>query len=676
MAADSGDPDATWAAPPVEAEAARALATDGAAPYRTVAPGDRLGRYEVQAAIGEGGMATVFRARDPELRRDVAIKVLFPHLSRRREIVQRFQREARAAARLRHPAILQTFDVGGGEGGEPPYIVMELVQGRSLQEHQIERGPLLAELVACAGVVVAEALAVAHQAGVIHRDLKPANLLVTDDGRLLLADFGVARVELDESLATRTGAVLGTPAYMSPEQATGEDVDARSDVYSLGATLYHLATGAPPYAGSAMKVMSQLATPGALVTPQQRRAAVGRPLSNAILELMAHEPERRPASAREAAAALRPLTAGLAAGEAAVNPADELGAYFRDPDAYLAAAQPRVVTSLVERGRGARGAGKLAAAIAHADRASALAPDDEAVRALVRDVTSQQTSGRRWKVAAALMVPIAAAAALVIALRAGEPSPGERGEGGEGRGAATETTTIAETAELKVAVDAATQTRDAPHVAAIDIVPPPVSPGTRAGNGVTRAQNPAPRSPGSRSASSRGAAVASLSSPPSPGPTESPAPPSPLPIDPAPAKSSAVFAMDAWCELSIDGNSYGRADRNRPIALSVGKHSAECTQGPGLGTWRGEFDVPPASDAPLRVTGELRMEVAVTVDVTGTSVTLDGKPLANLQRLAVRNGRHHVIVRAGERELTSGWVSIPRVARCTLRDQPVLDCYP
>jgi serine/threonine-protein kinase len=274
------------------------------AAFRDVAAGDRLGRYELVEAIGEGGMAQVFRARDPELRRDVAIKVLFPHLSRRGEIVRRFQREARAAARLRHPAILQTYDVGGGEGGEPPYIVMELVRGTSLQEHAAASGPLLSELAACAGVVIAEALAVAHEAGVIHRDLKPANLLVSEDGRLLLADFGVAYVERDEgegaSLATRTGAVLGTPAYMSPEQASGEEVDARSDLYSLGATLYHLVTGAPPYAGSPMKVMSQLATPGALVPPVKRRPAVGRALSAAIVELMAHAAAARPASARAA----------------------------------------------------------------------------------------------------------------------------------------------------------------------------------------------------------------------------------------------------------------------------------------------------------------------------------------------------------------------------------------
>src|SRR5262249_35724079 len=181
--------------------------TPAAKKMRAVHVGDTLGRYELVEEIGEGGMATVFRARDKELRRDVAVKVLFPHLARRPEIVRRFHREARAAAGLEHPNILRIYDVGGGENEEPPYIVMELIRGRTLMAEIEQRGFILAEVAACVGALLADALAAAHAAGIIHRDIKPANVLIASGGRLLLADFGVARLETEDSLVTRTGAL-------------------------------------------------------------------------------------------------------------------------------------------------------------------------------------------------------------------------------------------------------------------------------------------------------------------------------------------------------------------------------------------------------------------------------------------------------------------------------------
>jgi Protein kinase domain len=690
--------------------------------FREVRAGERLGRYQVGEPIGEGGMAQVFRARDPELRRDVAIKVLFPHLSRRADVVRRFHREARAAARLRHPAILQTYDVGGGEDGEPPYIVMELVRGASLQEHPAAAEPVLSELVACAGAVIAEALAVAHEAGVIHRDLKPANLLVTDDGRLLLADFGVAHVELDESLATRTGTVLGTPAYMSPEQASGEAIDARSDLYSLGATLYHLATGALPYSGPPMKVMSQLATPGSLVAPQARRPSVGRPLSAAIVELMAHKPASRPATARAAAAMLRALAAPLGEAGAAVDPAQELAAYLRAPAAYLARQTPRVVAALVEESQRARAAGKLASAIALADRASVLAPEDEAVQRLVQEVTSRQPGWLSWRTGALALGLVGAVAAAVVwrmgreqegggaarvglgadagvALALGSAAAGDAGAGASaiearsGEGSADRGS--AATGSSSERVDAAA---GRPGGSAGEAWSPRAS-GSGAGAGAGSGSGSAAKrggagvasaapersgwagsaSPGRGEGSSKGAGSAGASgSEASPAPAAAGTAGTGATAEPAvvaaPAMASVTFAMDAWCELFIDGKSQGRADRAKAIALSAGSHAAECTQGPGLGRWRGELVLAPGEAR--QVSGELSLEVKVVIDVTGSAVAVNGKAFANQQRMTLRNGRHHVVVRQGARELASGWVSIPRVAACTLRDRPQLDCYP
>jgi serine/threonine-protein kinase len=165
---------------------------------RNVSTGDTLGRYELLDEIGEGGMATVYKARDQELRRDVAVKVLFGHLARRDDVVRRFHREARAAAGLEHANILRVYDVGGaGETNDPPYIVMELIRGHSLLAEIERRGPLLAEVVACLGAVLADALVVAHKAGIVHRDIKPANVMIGDGGRVLIAVFGVARLETE-----------------------------------------------------------------------------------------------------------------------------------------------------------------------------------------------------------------------------------------------------------------------------------------------------------------------------------------------------------------------------------------------------------------------------------------------------------------------------------------------
>jgi serine/threonine protein kinase len=169
-----------------DGDAAAATTDAGPAAPTPIGPGSELGRYLLGAELGSGGMATVYRARDRELRRDVAVKVLFPHLAKKAEVTRRFQREARAAAGLEHPNILRIYDVGGG-GDLPPFIVMELVRGGTLRELDRGRGAaFLAELVACVGALVCEALAVAHAAGIVHRDVKPGNVMIADDGRLLL----------------------------------------------------------------------------------------------------------------------------------------------------------------------------------------------------------------------------------------------------------------------------------------------------------------------------------------------------------------------------------------------------------------------------------------------------------------------------------------------------------
>jgi eukaryotic-like serine/threonine-protein kinase len=216
----------------------------------TLAPGTKLGDYEVQKLLGSGGMGEVYRARDLRLRRDVAIKVLPSVLSSDKERLRRFEQEAQAAAALNHPNILAVFQMGTYEGS--PYLVSELLEGETLRE-EIKRGPLPARKVIEQGVQIAHGLAAAHEKGIVHRDLKPENLFTTKDGRIKILDFGLAKLKQprpDRQHSSPTvggdtepGVVMGTAGYMSPEQVRGKPADHRTDIFAFGAILYEMLTG-------------------------------------------------------------------------------------------------------------------------------------------------------------------------------------------------------------------------------------------------------------------------------------------------------------------------------------------------------------------------------------------------------------------------------------------------
>lgn len=205
----------------------------------------RLGRYEIERLVGSGGMGVVFKAYDSELHRSVAIKMLAPHLSGSRSARERFAREARAAAAIVNDHVVPIHNVETEHA--TPYLVMQYIAGDSLQARLDRDGPLDVCEILRIGMQVAAGLAAAHAQGLIHRDVKPSNIMLDENvARALLTDFGLARTQ-NEACLTRSGFHPGTPHYMSPEQVRGEELDGRSDLFSLGCVLYALCTGHPPY---------------------------------------------------------------------------------------------------------------------------------------------------------------------------------------------------------------------------------------------------------------------------------------------------------------------------------------------------------------------------------------------------------------------------------------------
>src|SRR5829696_961564 len=207
------------------------------------------GRYRLESKLGSGGMSTVYLARDETLERWVAAKVLHREISDQPDQIERFRREARAVAQVSHPNVVAVIDAG--EDGGRPYIVFEYCEGETLKERIDRMGRLPLDEAAAYAIEVGRGPAAAHSHRLIHRHVKPQNVLFDADGRAKVTDFGIAR-ELESDGLTKTGRVLGTTDYVSPEQAMGHGVDARSDIYSLGVVLYEMLTGAPPFAAETL----------------------------------------------------------------------------------------------------------------------------------------------------------------------------------------------------------------------------------------------------------------------------------------------------------------------------------------------------------------------------------------------------------------------------------------
>ncbi len=270
------------------------------------------GRYRLTSLIAAGGMAQVWQATDEVLRRQVAVKLLHPHLAADATFVARFRHEAVAAARLAHPGIVSIFDTCSEDGAEA--IVMELVPGPTLRQRLDDPTPIDPWQAAGLAAQVAEALDAAHRAGLVHRDIKPANVLLCGDGRVKVADFGIAKAVAEADL-TQPGLMVGTAKYLAPEQVRGEPVDARTDIYSLGVVLYELLCGRPPFVADTDAATALARLQRDPLRPRQVRAGIPKSLEEIVCRAMARDPARRFDTAAELRAAL--LAAGATPSAAA-----------------------------------------------------------------------------------------------------------------------------------------------------------------------------------------------------------------------------------------------------------------------------------------------------------------------------------------------------------------------
>jgi serine/threonine-protein kinase len=253
-------------------------------------------RYELEQKIGEGGMARVYRGRDLRLNRSIAVKVLHSHYATDAGFLQRFHHEAQAAANLRHPNIVDVYDVG--QDGDIHYIVMEYVEGSDLKAVIARNGPLPIEQAVAIAEAVARALEAAHRIGLVHRDIKPQNIIVGPQGQVKITDFGIAKSNLSTAM-TDTGVTFGTADYISPEQARGQPATPRSDIYSLGVTLYEMLTGRLPFTGDsaigvAMQHVSTEPPPPRMYNPR-----IPPRLEALVLSALSKDPNDRPVTAQE-----------------------------------------------------------------------------------------------------------------------------------------------------------------------------------------------------------------------------------------------------------------------------------------------------------------------------------------------------------------------------------------
>jgi serine/threonine-protein kinase len=376
----------------------------------------QLAKYEVLEELGHGGMATVYRALDRRLGREVAVKVIHPHLRDSAEVVSRFNAEARAVAKLRHRNIVEVFDVSDPDEPEV-YLVVELLRGMTLRKILQKHKVMPPEVAAALGMELLEGLVHAHTNGVVHRDVKPENVLIetpppSAEGAaaaeviVKLTDFGIAKL-LDAQGVTSTGQVLGSPAHMAPEQIEGGEVDARADVFAMGVLLYECMVGHLPFEGSNPAQVLRRVLDGQYPEAQRERGVVGHRWSAILDRALAHDPEARFADA----AVMREAIAAELDRLQISAPSAEVAAWLSDPQGFQERHNRRMIERLCALGGDERKAGAHLDAAGDYNRALSHAPGDPQLLRLVVAMNRERAAAR-WMKRAGLV----AAALLAVAL--------------------------------------------------------------------------------------------------------------------------------------------------------------------------------------------------------------------------------------------------------------------
>ena len=537
-----------------------------------------LERYEIRSELGQGGMSVVYRARDRQLPRDVAVKVLHGFLAKQEDARQRFHREAVAVAKLHHPGIVEIFDYSGPDAPET-YIVTELISGATLRDFFEKHGPFPhPEMGALIIAELCRPLAHAHQQGVIHRDLKPENVMVTVDGHLKLMDFGIAQIQDGQKL-TLTGTLLGSPAHMAPEVIDGERPDARADIFSLGTMLYWLAVGKLPFAAPNPSALFRRILEGQYDDPQELEPRIGNGLAKIIRRTLEPIRDARYGSVLELLADLENELLSVA-----LTPAEtKVRELLVDPKAFAEAARPEIVRALMEGARGALRARGYARALDRVNRVLAIEPGHLEARALAKSVGSRTALTQRKKALAGVLATAALASGVGYAWWFGPGASSEARSVDPPR--ATPTAVLTQTQ--------ATALSASPLPVASPSLEPSPSPSTSAAPrpSVSLAPKPSPRPSGKPEPRSSPSATAAASPPPSPSAMSS-ATPSPSPSEsarptvsesPRPVSASLRLKVgNSFADVAIDGVVVEHDFYVGSVSLTPGKHVLTVEK-PGFG---------------------------------------------------------------------------------------------
>lgn len=353
--------------------------------------GSVIDKYEVLQKLGEGATATVYRGRHISIGKDVAIKVLHPHLCASSRYRERFHREARAVGRLSHENIVSILDYSG-QNAEDCYIVTELVDGMTLLALIDTHGSIPSEILASIGIELAEALSFAHKAGIIHRDIKPENVMVRRDGVVKLMDFGVARV-LDEGQITLDGSLLGSPAYMSPQQAVDEKLDGRTDLFSLGTVLFHAVTGHVPFAGSNASIILRNIIDGQRAEVLELNPQAAPALAAVTDKLLQTRADDRYPTADDVVTALHAVL--TESGLTPEHPRINLRAWLVNPKETEALLVAHLQTDLLARGKSRLTEGDTVGALQLFNRLLAMDENHTEVLALIQALHAPPASSTR-----------------------------------------------------------------------------------------------------------------------------------------------------------------------------------------------------------------------------------------------------------------------------------------